>query len=338
MLDFIAAREVMSTPLSEAVVVHWFRQLVAAVCHLHSCGIVHLDVSLENVLFLQPWARGARLSTDSEQLASTLKLSDLGLARFCAPGTVLPYWPGGLGKAGYVSPEMASAATPFRPHLADSYALGIVLFTLLTGQAPYDQTKEHGGPRREVPYFADIVSGHLTRVLRVRGLVERVPPAACQLLQQLLCAEAERMPAERVLEHPWLRPLEVPWPLATSPSRATAKQLQPRHSSGQLKSAVCGLHPAEPTGAGGQKDAEASMQAEGEGGGGEEDEGDELKAADVTHTAPSATEEPSTSSPSLAADGGKASRWSLLSTALTAFSITSHASEHSAASGDERST
>jgi eukaryotic-like serine/threonine-protein kinase len=85
----------------------------------HRVGIVHRDVKPANVM-LQPDGR--------------TKLMDLGIARGTA-GTSITRGSAVLGTAAYVSPEQARGEPV--DHRADIYALGCVLYEMLTGRPPF---------------------------------------------------------------------------------------------------------------------------------------------------------------------------------------------------------
>lgn len=105
-------------PPPVAVDIAW--QLAEALAHAHDAGVVHRDLKPSNVLVDLP--------------SGIVKLSDFGIARFdhgarTRTGVM-------LGTPGYMAPEqLAGAAADAR---ADLYALGVLLFELLTGRRPHE--------------------------------------------------------------------------------------------------------------------------------------------------------------------------------------------------------
>ncbi len=111
-------------------------QLGAALSHLHQGGVVHLDVTPRNVLI-----------TDD----GLLKLIDFGLAQ--SAGTVQePIGGSTFGTAAYLAPEQATGE-PVGP-ATDVYALGCVVYELLTGTPPFTSAEGDGGKR-------EVISAHL---------------------------------------------------------------------------------------------------------------------------------------------------------------------------------
>jgi serine/threonine-protein kinase len=86
----------------------------------HAAGLVHRDIKPQNLL----------VTADG-----TLKIADFGIAR-SVDGTQLTQAGTVLGTAGYLAPEQASGEHVTAA--ADIYALGAVLYELLTGRPPYE--------------------------------------------------------------------------------------------------------------------------------------------------------------------------------------------------------
>lgn len=95
-------------------------QLVSALEHAHSKGIVHRDVKPSNILC---------------PTATSIKVTDFGVARFDATNLTNSTGLGAIGTPNYMSPEQFLG----RPvdGRSDLYASGVVLFEMLTGAKPF---------------------------------------------------------------------------------------------------------------------------------------------------------------------------------------------------------
>ena len=102
------------------------RQIASALEAAHHAQIVHLDVKSDNVFLTQ---RGDALDH--------AKLIDFGISRFLASDVEKP--PAGIlmGTPEFMAPEQIT--TPdLADHRADIYALGVLLYEMLTGRCPFE--------------------------------------------------------------------------------------------------------------------------------------------------------------------------------------------------------
>jgi serine/threonine protein kinase len=108
-------------PLSLRTIEEYLRQICSALDYAHAKGVVHLDLKPANLLL----RRGE---------SSTLLLSDFGLAHIIEEenikgGTSLQF-----GTPHYMAPEQIQS----KPQSSsDIYALGVILYRMLTNQFPY---------------------------------------------------------------------------------------------------------------------------------------------------------------------------------------------------------
>ncbi|HEY3118688.1 MAG TPA: protein kinase [Chloroflexota bacterium] len=152
------------------------RDLILPVCNglasAHRAGIVHRDVKPENILF------------DRD---GSPHLSDFGIARSVAT-TGLTYTAGVIGSAKYISPEQVKGrdVSP----ASDVYALGAVLFELLTGLPPFDSESIWG-----------LLYQHASAPTpSIRELNATVPQAFIRVVEQALAKDPkDRFPDAKAL-------------------------------------------------------------------------------------------------------------------------------------------
>ena len=138
------------------------REAARALDYAHQHGIIHRDMKPENIL----------LTTDGSTL-----VADFGIARALSAEPESQLTETGLvvGTPAYMSPEQASGDRNLDAR-TDLYSLGVVLYEMLAGEAPYT------GPTAQA-----IVAKRLTEpVPSVRRLRPTVPEAVDQAIRRVL--------------------------------------------------------------------------------------------------------------------------------------------------------
>lgn len=123
-------------PLPPIVAARLLRKIAAAVAYAHSCGIIHRDLKPGNIL-LAPAESCADLSTSEGLDACEPKITDFGLAKRLGDSAELTMTGQILGTPSYMPPEQAAGFRHDVGPAADIYALGAILYAMLTGQAPF---------------------------------------------------------------------------------------------------------------------------------------------------------------------------------------------------------
>ncbi len=98
---------------------HFSMQIAKALEHAHSRGIVHRDIKPNNVMVLKN---------------GSVKVTDFGIARIMSKSNTLTKE--ALGSVHYISPEQAKGGRV--DVRSDLYSLGVVMYEMMTGRAPYD--------------------------------------------------------------------------------------------------------------------------------------------------------------------------------------------------------
>ncbi|MFH0965413.1 MAG: SUMF1/EgtB/PvdO family nonheme iron enzyme [Planctomycetota bacterium] len=155
-MDYIEGenlRALMSRGILEADPIRRIMEpLCDALAHAHDRHIVHRDLKPENIL-LDPDGRP--------------HVADFGIARLIgpeAPPVNVTATNAIVGTRGYMAPEQVGAARE-ADHRADLYALGVILYEMITGDLPLGAWKPASQLRTDFPYDVDEV---LARALATR--------------------------------------------------------------------------------------------------------------------------------------------------------------------------
>jgi len=123
------AGELNGKPWDNRKAVQLVAQLADAIQHAHDRGIIHRDLKPANILLAGPLAE-----TDAD---FTPKITDFGLAKRLEEGKGLTRTGAVMGTPSYMAPEQASGNNEAIGPAADVYALGAILYELLTGRPPF---------------------------------------------------------------------------------------------------------------------------------------------------------------------------------------------------------
>src|SRR6478736_6009913 len=128
------------SPVAPRAIVDLLSQVLAALAVAHDMGVIHRDLKPENIMIV-------RGTSDEGREVDVVKVCDFGIAKILQPATEPSSAPTeprrkrsstGLivGTPAYMSPEQARGEQ--LDARSDLYAVGIVLYELLTGNVPFE--------------------------------------------------------------------------------------------------------------------------------------------------------------------------------------------------------
>ena len=155
-------------------------QVAKALEHAHACGLVHRDIKPSNIMLLRD---------------GSVKLLDLGLARYANSKAQMTATGQFMGTIDYVSPEQA-IDTRNVDHRADIYSLGCTLYFLIAGQAPFDGVAYDSlvskilAHAEEVPVSIDTVRANVSPIISetIAQMVEKQPEDRLQSAHDIIAA------------------------------------------------------------------------------------------------------------------------------------------------------
>jgi uncharacterized protein (DUF433 family) len=140
-LEYVAggslALKLDGTPLPAGKAAALVERLAIAVQHAHGHGIVHRDLKPANVLLAPREQEGAAADEGTSWGRFEPKIADFGLAKFLEVDRGQTRSGDVLGTPGYLAPEQAAGRGKAIGPACDIYALGAILYELLTGRPPF---------------------------------------------------------------------------------------------------------------------------------------------------------------------------------------------------------
>ena len=200
LLEGRTLREILNreAPLETARAISLMLQASDAVAAAHEAGIIHRDLKPANILV-----------TQSADQPAIVKVFDFGIAKLAADkldddddSTTLVQQSSVIGTPRYMAPEQSngSGLTP----AADVYSLGVILYEMLTGMAPFTGTtraeiaQKHANdlPHSPREIVAAIPEGVERVVLRALEKQPTERPANAREFRDELLETAERLGLE----------------------------------------------------------------------------------------------------------------------------------------------
>lgn len=153
-----------------------FTQILDGLAYMHSRGVAHRDMSLENLLIENP---------EDEELLRVI-IIDFGMAIRVPRYRTADGWTGFLvppmgccGKKNYIAPEVIlnarhRTARPFNPLAADIWGVGAILFMLLTERPPFNTD-------RLVEFNYDLTEEVVNLIEKIRNRTPGSRPSIAQM-------------------------------------------------------------------------------------------------------------------------------------------------------------
>jgi len=116
---------------------HFYKQCIEGLSYMHDKGIAHMDIKLENLILDIP--------------SRTLKIIDLGVARFFKKDQYFIDHIGMYGTTAYMSPEQFTQR--YNPEKVDVWSCGILFYELVYFSTPWEIARKKDKDYYDYYYF-----------------------------------------------------------------------------------------------------------------------------------------------------------------------------------------
>jgi serine/threonine-protein kinase len=139
--NFATHRDRFSAPRAAATLVEAAARGVGA---LHGAGIIHRDLKPANILLASATGAGRGDETPPAEPGANWipKIADFGLAKFLDAASEITQPGQTVGTPVYMAPEQAAGRADLVGARTDVWALGVILYELLTGQRPFQSSSQ----------------------------------------------------------------------------------------------------------------------------------------------------------------------------------------------------
>ena len=125
-MDFVEGKNlaqiVGSRPVAPQQAAEWLKAMAGALQFAHQHGVLHRDLKPQNIMV---------------DAVGVPRVTDFGLAKNIAGDSTLTQTGAVMGSPSYMSPEQARGRNDLVGPASDVYALGAILYELLTGRPPF---------------------------------------------------------------------------------------------------------------------------------------------------------------------------------------------------------
>uniref|UniRef100_A0A6J0VD57 non-specific serine/threonine protein kinase n=1 Tax=Pogona vitticeps TaxID=103695 RepID=A0A6J0VD57_9SAUR len=176
LLEFIKTKGALPEEIGRKM----FRQLCCAIKYCHDADIVHRDLKCENLL----------LDKDYH-----IKLSDFGFSKRLTrddEGKII-YSKTFCGSAAYAAPEVLQGI-PYEPKVYDMWSLGVILYIMVCGSMPYDDSN--------IRKMLRLQKEHRVHFPKSKNLTVECKDLIYRMLQPDV---SRRLRIDEVLSHIWMQ-------------------------------------------------------------------------------------------------------------------------------------
>ncbi|KYN02398.1 MAP/microtubule affinity-regulating kinase 3 [Cyphomyrmex costatus] len=163
------------------------RQLVAALKHMHSKGVVHRDLKMENIVL-------------QDERKEQIKIVDFGLSNIYASDDPLRTH---CGSPEYAAPELFVVGKRYGPEV-DLWSLGVILYGMTIGRLPFMCPRDEWTSSEERRRRLMIQINRGLTSIQEKAMYQTSIECKNLINRLLIPSSRERITIREILDHPWI--------------------------------------------------------------------------------------------------------------------------------------